>query len=97
MRNLKIYYVYIIASKTGTLYIGVTNDLHRRIYEHRNKLIKGFTEKYNIDRLMYFQEFEDINQAIEAEKKFKKWSRDKKMNLIKTMNPDFKDLYERLI
>lgn len=86
-----------MASKTGTLYIGVTNDLKRRVFEHKNKLVSGFTERYNIDRLMYFEEFYDINQAIEAEKKFKKWSREKKIDLIKTINPSLKDLYENLI
>lgn len=89
---MKNYYIYILASKTGTLYIGVTNNLERRIYEHKHKLIPGFTEKYNINRLMYYQEFDDIEQAIEVEKKIKGWSRQKKIELIKTMNPDIKDL-----
>ncbi len=97
MRNLKIYYVYILASKSGTLYIGVTSDIKRRIYEHKSKIIKGFTERYNIDRLMFYQEFDNVNQAIESEKKFKKWGRQKKMDLIKVMNPGFIDLYENLI
>ena len=89
---MKSYYVYILASKTGTLYIGVTNDLQRRVWEHKHKLIKGFTEKYNIDRLMFYREFNDIEQAIEVEKKIKKWGRQKKLNLIKTINPEFKNL-----
>lgn len=96
MRNLKIksYFVYIIASKTGTLYIGVTNNLSRRIWEHKNKLVKGFTEKYNVNRLMFYQEFNDIEEAIAMEKKIKKWSRQKKIDLIRTINPDIKDLAE---
>lgn len=70
----------------------MTNDLSRRVWEHKHKLIKGFTEKYNIDRLMFYHEFDDIEQAIEVEKKIKKWGRQKKLNLIKTINPEFKDL-----
>ena len=91
---MKTYYVYILASKTGTLYIGVTNNLTRRVLEHKNKLIDGFTEKYSIDRLMFYQEFDDINQAIEMEKKIKKWGRQKKIDLIKSINPSIKDLAE---
>jgi len=91
---MKTYYVYILASKTGTLYIGVTNNLTRRVLEHKNKLIDGFTEKYSIDRLMFYQEFDDINQAIEMEKKIKKWGRQKKIDLIKSINPSTKDLAE---
>ena len=91
---MKTYYVYIMASKTGTLYIGVTNNLTRRVLEHKNKLIDGFTEKYSIDRLMFYQEFDDINQAIEMEKKIKKWGRQKKIDLIKSINPSIKDLAE---
>lgn len=93
---MKSYYIYILASKTGTLYIGVTNNLERRIYEHKHKLIPGFTEKYNINRLMYYQEFDDIEQAIEMEKKVKGWRRQKKTNLIKTINPDIRDLAEEM-
>jgi putative endonuclease len=96
VRNLKIktYYVYILSSLTGTLYIGVTNDLNRRLWEHKHKLVKGFTERYNIDRLMFYQEFSQIEEAIEIEKKIKKWGRKKKIDLIKTINPDFRDLSE---
>ncbi len=95
--RLKSYYVYILASKTGTLYVGVTNDLERRVLEHKRKLISGFTARYDIDRLIYFQEFGDIKQAIESEKKIKGWTRQKKIDLIKTINPDVKDLAEGLI
>lgn len=84
--RLKSYFVYILASKTGTLYIGVTNNLEKRVYEHKSKLIAGFTSKYNIDRLMYYQEFNDIEYAIEMEKRLKGWSRQKKVDLIKRIN-----------
>jgi len=90
----KKYYVYIATNKSDTLYIGVTNSLERRMYEHKNKLIKGFTEKYNINKLVYFQEFYTPEEAINAEKKIKGWTRVKKINLIKSINPDFKDLFE---
>lgn len=94
--RLKAYYVYILASKTGTLYVGVTDDLRRRILEHKTGLINGFTKKYNIDRLIYSDEFSDINQAIEAEKKIKGWTRQKKIDLIKSINPNARDLAEDL-
>ncbi|OGE14491.1 endonuclease [Candidatus Daviesbacteria bacterium RIFCSPHIGHO2_12_FULL_37_11] len=89
---MKSYWVYILSSKTGTLYTGVTNNLQKRTFEHKNKLIPGFTSKYNINQLMFYQEFSRIEDAIEVEKKIKKWSRKKKINLIKTINPQFKDL-----
>ena len=95
--RLKSYWVYILSSKTGTLYVGVTGNLENRILEHKNKLILGFTSKYNVDRLMYHQEFNDIEQAIEMEKKIKGWTRQKKVNLIRTINPNLKDLAESLI
>ncbi len=76
------------------LYVGVTNNLEKRMYEHKNKLISGFTAKYRIDRLMYYQEFNYIEQAIEMEKRIKGWTRKKKTDLIKTINPDVKDLAE---
>ena len=88
------YYVYILASKrNGTLYIGVTNDLIRRVYEHKKKMIKGFTEKYSVDRLVYFEETCDIYAAIEREKQLKKWNRKWKLRLIEEENPDWNDLY----
>jgi putative endonuclease len=88
----KTYWVYILTNKSNTLYIGITNNLQRRIYEHQNKLFKGFTKKYNIDKLIYSQEFESPEEAITAEKKIKGWSRKKKMILIKSINPGFRDL-----
>lgn len=89
---MKTYYVYIMSNRKGTLYTGVTNNLRRRVYEHKNKLIEGFTKRYNIDRLVYFAETNDINIAISREKEIKGWLRKKKIELIKTMNPEFKDL-----
>jgi putative endonuclease len=88
------YYTYILASKHRNLYIGVTNDLERRMYEHKNKLLKGHTKKYNIDRLVYFETFGDITQAINREKQLKGWSRKRNDELIEVMNQDWKDLSE---
>ena len=85
-----------MASKTNVLYIGVTSDLARRVYEHKNKLHKGFTEKYNVTRLVFYQEFSNIDDAIRGEKRIKGWTRAKKMELIKSINPSFKDLGEGL-
>ncbi|MDP3955096.1 MAG: GIY-YIG nuclease family protein [bacterium] len=94
----KEYYVYIATNKINTvLYTGVTNNLVRRIYEHKNKLIKGFSSKYNICKLVYFEIYNDINEAIKREKQIKAGSRKKKLELIKKINPDFKDLYEEII
>ena len=91
---MKSYHVYILTNKSATLYIGVTNNLKRRIYEHKNKLIKGFTSEYNLNKLIYYEEFSSINDAIAAEKKIKGWTRKKKMELIKRINPKFRDLSE---
>ena len=89
------YYVYILSNFTNTtLYIGVTNDLKRRVYEHKNKLIEGFSEKYNVDRLVYFEETTDIKSAIQREKNLKKWNRKWKNELIEKENPEYKDLSE---
>lgn len=88
----KQYYVYIITNKSFTLYVGVTNDLNRRIFEHKNKLVKGFTSRYNIDKLIYYETFNNPNDAIEAEKRIKGWSRKKKIDLIKIKNPNFNEL-----
>ena len=86
------YYVYILTNKSNTLYVGVTNDLERRINEHSFKYVSGFTSKYNLNKLVFYQEFSAINDAITAEKKIKGWTRKKKMDLVKTINPEFKDL-----
>jgi putative endonuclease len=86
--------VYILASRVGgTLYIGVTNNLVRRIYEHRSKLVPGFTRKYGVQRLVYFEQFSNIEAAILREKQLKKWHRQWKIRLIEEANPDWTDLY----
>jgi putative endonuclease len=88
-------WLYIICSKpNGTLYVGVTNDIKRRIFEHKNKLIKGFTQKYGIDKLVYIEEYSDIREAIYREKCIKKWKRSWKIRLIEQHNPKWNDLYE---
>jgi putative endonuclease len=94
MVDSKTYYIYIMNSPSGTLYTGITNDLRRRIYQHKHKLVKGFIQQYNIVRLAYFEETTDINAAIAREKEIKGWRRSKKIELIKSMNPQWKDLAE---
>lgn len=89
---MKEYFVYIVASKSRTLYTGVTNDLLRRLYEHKHKLLSGFTAKYNINRLVYYEITSDIEAAITREKQIKAWSRIKKVKLIEGMNPTWEDL-----
>lgn len=86
------YYVYIMTNYSKTLYTGVTNDLTRRIYEHKQKLIPGFTEKYNITKLVYFEETSNVNAAITREKQIKGWLRSKKITLIESLNPEWNDL-----
>ena len=86
------FYVYIMTNNSGTLYTGVTNDLLRRIYEHKNKLSEGFTKKYNITKLVYYEETNDIREAINREKIIKGWLRKKKIDLINTINPEWADL-----
>lgn len=94
---MQSYYVYILASKrNGTLYIGMTNDLNRRAYEHKNNLIDGFTKKYNVHTLIYYEETGDVSAAIEREKQLKKWNRKWKIELIEKTNPVWKDLYQEL-
>ena len=94
----KTFYVYILASRrNGTLYIGVTSDLIKRIWEHKKKLTEGFTEKYEVDKLVYYEQFRDAECAIRREKRLKKYNRKWKLDLIEKSNPDWKDLYEELI
>jgi putative endonuclease len=81
-----------MTNKSRTLYTGMTNDLERRVYEHKHKLVKGFTSKYNITRLVWYEEFGDVDQAIQCEKRIKGWLRAKKIALIESMNPQWKDL-----
>jgi len=95
---MKDYYVYILSSKrNGTLYIGITNNLLRRVYEHKNNIIKGFTEKYKVHNLVYYEIANDINAAITREKRIKKWKRQWKIELIEKDNPEWRDLYYDLI
>ena len=95
---MQIYYVYILSNFTNsTLYISVTNDLKRRIYEHKNKLISGFSSKYNVNKLVYFEETTDIKSAIQREKNLKKWKREWKDELIKKNNPSFYDLSKEFL
>ncbi|MFO0389069.1 MAG: GIY-YIG nuclease family protein [Alphaproteobacteria bacterium] len=94
---MKEYYVYIMASgKNGTLYIGVTSNLAKRVYEHRNGLVDGFTKKYGIKTLVYFEQTNDVEAAILREKQMKKWNREWKLELIEKMNPEWNDLYEEI-
>jgi putative endonuclease len=93
----KTYYVYILASKrNGTLYIGVTNDLARRSLEHRDALVPGFTKKYGVKMLVYYEAFGDIDAAIHRESRLKKYKREWKLNLIEERNPNWRDLSEEL-
>lgn len=93
MRGMeKQFFVYILTNKSYTLYIGVTNNLIKRLYEHKNRLVDGFTKKYNIHRLIYYEIYATALVAIEREKQLKRWSRSKKMELIKRVNPMFHEL-----
>jgi putative endonuclease len=90
-----MYYVYILTNRYNTvLYTGVTNNLERRLYEHKNKRINGFTKKYNVDKLVYFEDTDNINSAITREKQIKGWTRKKKDELISSVNGEWKDLSE---
>ena len=90
------YFVYLMASPTGTLYVGMTNNLERRVFEHKNGILEGFTKKYGCTKLIYFEETSDVYSAISREKDIKKWRREKKELLIKDMNPGWHDLYDEL-
>jgi len=89
---MKQYYVYIMTNKSGTLYTGVTNNLARRVYEHKQKLVPGFTQKYRITKLVYFESSSDVMAAINREKEIKDWRRAKKIALVNTVNPTWEDL-----
>ena len=94
----KQYHVYIVTNpQNNVLYTGVTNNLVKRIWEHKNKLISGFTSKYNVNKLVYYEVFEDINEAIAREKQIKGGSREKKLKLVEINNPLFNDLYNSII
>ena len=86
------YYVYMLASKTRRLYVGMTNDLHRRVLQHRTKAIDGFTSQYNIDRLVWYESIDQVLDAIAQEKQIKGWRREKKIELIEAENPGWADL-----
>jgi putative endonuclease len=92
IRPVKTYYVYIMASGRRTLYVGVTGDLRRRVHEHRQKLVAGFTKRYNATRLVYFEEFHEVTEAIAREKQIKGWSREGKIIQIRSHNPKWEDL-----
>jgi len=94
---MKNYYIYILASNSGTLYIGITNNLIRRIYEHKNKLIEGFSKKYSCHKLVYYEEYSDVRDVLDREKQLKNWRRKKKENLIAKDNPEWKDLYQSML
>ena len=90
----KYSYIYILASqRNGTLYVGITSDLLKRVWQHKNKVFGGFTEKYGVDKLVYYEIYENISDAINREKKLKKWDRKWKINLIEKDNPNWLDLY----
>jgi putative endonuclease len=92
-----IFWVYILASHPGgTLYVGVTNDLIRRIFEHREGLAEGFTKRYGVQRLVYFEQHETARAAIQREKNIKHWPREWKVDLIVSMNPEWRDLYDEI-
>ena len=94
----RYYYVYILASaRYGTLYVGVTNDLPRRVAEHKNDLIDGFSREYQTHDLVWFEQHEDVIAAITREKQIKKWNRDWKVNLIQSKNPAWKDLFAEIV
>jgi putative endonuclease len=91
---VKSYFVYILASdRNGTLYIGVTSDLVKRMWEHKNKKVDGFTKKYDVENLVYYKQTEDVMSALNREKQMKKWNRSWKIRLIEKSNPKWRDLY----
>ncbi len=96
MARTKVYYVYITASFSRVLYVGMTDNLCRRVYEHKHKVFKGFTSRYNVDRLVYYEETNDVWVAINREKQLKRWRREKKIALIESINPAWEDLYRDL-
>lgn len=89
-------YIYILGNSKLTLYIGVTSDLIKRVYEHKKEIVKGFSQKYKLKRLLYYEIFENIEEAIKREKQLKNWHREWKLSLIKSKNPDLKDLYPEI-
>ena len=95
---MKSYFVYILASdRNGTLYVGVTSDLVKRVWQHKNKVADGFTKKYGVNKLVYYEETTDVNSAIAREKQLKNWQRKWKLELIEKFNPQWEDLYHKII
>ncbi len=95
---MKDYYVYILSNTSNqVLYIGVTSHLIKRVYEHKNYVVEGFTQKYNVTKLVYFEQGTDVAAAIAREKQIKRWRREKKNYLINQINPDWQDLYPQLV
>ena len=93
-----MYFVYLITNKRyGTLYVGVTRNLVKRIYEHRSKFVEGFSKRHDLRRLVWYEAHEDVTAAIVREKLIKKWHRDWKINLIQAMNPEWNDLYDKIV
>ena len=92
----KRYYVYIMASHSRVIYVGMTNDLQRRVAQHQQKLVEGFTQKYNVTRLVYYEMTEDVHAVLAREKQIKSWRRSKKVALIESVNPSWKDLVDEL-
>jgi len=93
---MKHYFVYILSSKNKVLYVGMTDNLSRRIFEHKERLVEGFTKKYNVDRLVYYEVHPDLISAEKREKQLKNWHRQWKINLIESMNKEWKDLYSEI-
>ena len=92
-----MYYVYMLSNKTNTtLYIGVTNDIVRRVWEHKNEVVEGFTKEYKLNKLVYYEQCQDVKSAITREKQLKKWNRRWKEDLIRQMNPNWEDLYSKI-
>jgi putative endonuclease len=92
--HMKQYFVYLLTNNSKALYVGFTGNLKNRIWEHKNKVIKGFTEKYNIDKIIYFEQSENVYSAIAREKQLKGWTRKKKIELFEKENPEWRDLYD---
>lgn len=94
---MKSYYVYILTNRSATLYIGVTSNLLARLYQHRSGETLGFVSTYNLDRLIYYEEYSQVDDALAREKQLKGWRREKKLKLIATMNPDWRDLSQAML
>ncbi len=94
---IRSYFVYILASRGGVLYTGMTNDLERRVFEHKNGTLPGFTKRYNVNRLVHFEEFDQVYDAIAREKQIKAWTRKKRLDLVRSGNPKWQDLSEQWV